>query len=318
MAVLKPVSNLYSVYKMDIEDLSAFGDQLATPDFFQNISKLFADPIDFIKKLQYIPVDELPTEIIPTTLYFGGISTGLDCVELAGNVIKTFSMGSLDRGYGLSAGAADWFTKFEPYSSYKIYLPYAGWFPINATFLYGGPNLSTVYLTCSVNYMTGDVFYKLGPAGRELTFTGNCAIVLPMSSVDNTPLISSAVGVVMGAGAGFIAGGPVGAIAGGAVGAVGSVAGGVSPNVTTIGGMDFASGYSGEQVPFVIREYAAPYAPINTNPSNITHYYNCNVEAPISIFSGYAEIVNPEFNNSDILGDEYAEIVELLSNGVFL
>ena len=316
MATLQPVRKLFSVYKMDLDDLEDLGDLLVTPGFFENVAKWFIDPIDFIRGLKYIPCDELPTQITPTVLYFGGYNTTLPCVELQ-NVIKTFNMGSLDRG-NLSTGSADWFQRFEPYSSYKIYLPYCGWFPLDAGFVYGGNNLNTLHLTCDVNYLTGDVFYRLGGAGREQTFTGNCAVDLPINSVNNTPLIGSAVGVVMGAGAGFVAGGPIGAVAGGAVSAISSIAGGVAPSVTAVGGVNFASGYPGEQVPFVLRENAPIYVPINTTPSNITHYYNCNVEAPISIFSGYAEIVNPEFNNADILGDEYSEIVELLANGVFL
>jgi len=311
MATLTPLDGLYSARVLTTAALDQLGSYLVSPDFLNTLVKLFNNPMDYIRGLHYIP--HFFTVGATENLKIGNISTPISSGVVT-DVYTSITMGSKNyHTTPILPGLPD-YMYYEPYAKYSIYIPYCGWYELSSNDVVD----RQISIAGTINVLTGDVFVEYTCDGMVTkTFTGNCAIQIPLTSIDYGPQIAnvaaSATGAAASAAAGFMAAGPAGAVAAGVVSAATGVMRGATPSVQSSGGVSAAVGYMGPQTPVIVYEQMTQVETLNNKK-----YYSLGVDAPINTFTGYLEVVNPVFSNDSMYKSEYEEIVELLASGVFV
>lgn len=219
----------------------------------------------------------------------------------------------------------DTFADYVPYTEAVIYLPYIGWRSIPLSNLYEFTNIVIVY---RIAILTGAVSCRLNADGLTLeTWTGNCAVDMPLVQTDITGLMGAAfsgvvktIGKVGGAIIGGIGGGAGGAMLGSELGgAVGEIAGDVPGNgrgrveVNTTN----PSGLEGYMLPqnVSVTFHRANIIPPEKFAQQIgeTLYATTNIRN----LHGYTEIADVKLKCSATT-EEKDEIVAMLKGGVVL
>ena len=118
------------------------------------------------------------------------------------------------------------FLDYEPYTKIQIYLPFAGVHTLNPSDIMN----KDISIHATVDFATGDIVYNIrantGTCNSILyTFSGNCAIDLPMTATDYSGKVSSGIQTLLGA-ASVIGGVAMSGTTGGA--SLGLVAGGIA------------------------------------------------------------------------------------------
>lgn len=208
---------------------------------------------------------------------------------------------------------------------YSIYLPFSGIHQLDADVIVG--NILNIY--CDIDFLTGSILYHLivnnGSTSRDIyTFTGDCAIELPITGNDYSAKYEAIVnGIFSGVGmiAGATVGGPVGAMAG---------AGGASALTTglkTLGNAASVKGnymQSGKLVPnSCALSVLYPYLIVST-PQDVSPDYRSIKGKPthkmlkLNTLRGFTIISNINLDGVAYATDEDKEALRsLLANGVF-
>lgn len=245
---------------------------------------------------------------------------GLDPVQgkKLNNTIKKYHIGSM--------GVHKVFNDYRDFlCEYSIYLPFSGIHRLDADIIVG----NTLNIYADIDFLTGSILYHLivdnGTYSRDIyTFTGDCAIELPITGNDYSAKYESVMnGIFSGVGmiAGAAAGGPVGAMAG---------AGGVSALTTglkTIGNAATVKGnymQTGKLVPnSCALSVLYPYLIVST-PQDVSPDYTSLKGRPthkmlkLSLLSGFAIVSNINLDSIAYATDEDKEALRsLLANGVY-
>ena len=91
------------------------------------------------------------------------------------------------------------FLDYEPYTTVKIYLPFAGIHEINTADVMN----KKISINASVDFITGDIVYNIvvdtGTVKSVLyTFSGNCAVDLPLTATDYSGKVMTTIQTVLG------------------------------------------------------------------------------------------------------------------------
>lgn len=297
-------SSLYSVYNPSQEQLNQFGAWLWSSDFFEQIKKLFNDPMQAIIGLHkvYSPVQ---------TSGLGTIKCGyLDSAvpsKLVSEQYVTVDCGSVN----LQEYFGNVFD-YPPFTEISIYLPFIGVRRLDPSDIMR----ATVSVKYHVDVFTGaclaDVNVKRDTAGGVLyTFPGSCSVQYPLSSGSYMGIVSTIASTVVGA---ITAPNPLGAGAA-VLGGINNLAFNSHANVERSGSFTGNAGAMGSKIPYLI--ISRPQTAMAQNFETLSGYPS-NTYTKLSACTGFTQVKFVHVENLNATDAEKQEIEQLLKEGVIL
>lgn len=298
---------LFTVYNPNLTELKQFGSWLWSSNFFEQLKKLFSDPMQAIIGLHkiYVPTTNLSEK---QTIRCGYIDSEVPSYVVA-NQYTTINCGkvSLLEYFG---NVFD----YEPYTSVKLYLPFIGIVKLDVSEVMR----STIDVTYHVDVLTGACLAEVKiirdtTESVLYTFTGNMGVQYPLSSGSYIGIVGGLLG---------IAGGVVGSLATAnpvplAIGlSAASSSGKLHTDVAHSGNISSNCGAMGIKKPYLIinrpqTQLAEDFEKYQGYPSNYTTTLsNCN---------GFVQVL--EVHVDDIktaTSDEKQSIELLLKQGVII
>lgn len=297
-------TGLGAVYVPTISQLRSFSEWLWSPNFIDQIKKLFSDPMQGIIGLHQVYFtpshdgngtihcgyldSEVPSDYT-TTRYIKVDCGSIDVKEVFGNVFD-----------------------YDPLTTIECYLPFIGIVPIKV----GDVMRSTLSIEYVCDVLTGaclcNIYVNRDDAKCVLyTYGGNCAVNYPLSSGSYMGIVSALTGVGISIG---------GAIATGGASLPLSIAGGIASmmnahtNVKTSGGYSGNTGAMGIKKPYLIIKNTLSAMPDNYNKYIGNPYNNTK---KINECKGFTQ-ANVIHLHGDMLQQEKEEIVNLFNSGVII
>lgn len=297
-------SSLYSVYNPTQEQLNQFGAWLWSSDFFEQIKKLFNDPMQAIIGLHkvYSPVQ---------TSGLGTIKCGyLDSAVPSKLVSEQYV--TVDCG---SVSLQEYFGNvfdYPPFTEISIYLPFIGVRRLDPSDIMR----ATVSVKYHVDVFTGaclaDVNVKRDTAGGVLyTFPGSCSVQYPLSSGSYMGIVSTIASTVVGA---ITAPTPLGTGAA-ILGGVTNLAFNSHANVERSGSFTGNAGAMGSKIPYLI--ISRPQTAMAQNFETLSGYPS-NTYTKLSACTGFTQVKFVHVENLNATDAEKQEIERLLKEGVIL
>ena len=297
-------SSLYSVYNPSQEQLNQFGAWLWSSDFFEQIKKLFNDPMQAIIGLHkvYSPVQ---------TSGLGTIKCGyLDSTVPSKLVSEQYV--TVDCG---SVSLQEYFGNvfdYPPFTEISIYLPFIGVRRLDPSDIMR----ATVSVKYHVDVFTGaclaDVNVKRDTAGGVLyTFPGSCSVQYPLSSGSYMGIVSTIASTVVGA---ITAPTPLGAGAA-VLGGITNLTFNSHANVERSGSFTGSAGAMGSKIPYLI--ISRPQTAMAQNFETLSGYPS-NTYTKLSACTGFTQVKFVHVENLNATDAEKQEIEQLLKEGVIL
>lgn len=280
--------------------------------------KVLSNPMDVILGLSIVPFD------VPSgsarEIMIGNLGSGVTA-NVATSQFLSFDMGTLT----IQSGVGDSYLDYSPYTKASIFLPYIGWQDLDIDEIMN----KTLSLKYYCDILSGGCVAMLKCGGSVLyTFSGQCSLNIPLTSIDYTSTISSALSAVQhvaGAIGGFMGSG--GSPVGKGLGIAGSVVNGVAglgsdvmnakPQYQRSGSVGGASGLLSPQTPYVEL----------TRPSiQRPKFQDTFVGYPSYVYKKVSQLVGTGFNafseiileNIGLTADEMQELEEIMKGGVVL
>lgn len=296
---------LYSVYNPSQSEVNDFGAWLWDSNFFEQLKKLFNDPMQSIIGLHKIFAT-------PATSGRGNIYVGYLDSGVASNLVSN-QYTEVDCG---TVALYEYFGNALDYQATDVYLylPFVGIVPLNVDDV----TRAEINVKYKVDVLTGaclaSVYVTRDAAGGQLyTYAGNCGVQYPLSSGSYMGIVASIAGIV---------GGVVGTIATGgamlpvALGAGASALGSARTKVEHSGSLSGNAGAMGIKKPYLI---------IRRPQTAIADDYltfdggSENEKVELGTHSGFTRVkyINLE-GVSDATRSELAEIETLLKDGVII
>lgn len=291
------------MYNPSLSDLRALSSKLWTDAFFENILKLWNDPMEGIISLALFPV--APSTSSAQNCVIGNYNTEVP-IPVVSSQYTSVNCGNLSvNEYWGSA------LDYEPYTKISIFLPFIGIVPLHTDDVMN-KNISVFY---NIDFLTGSAVCTIMCGLTTLyEFPCNISCNIPITGSNYSELygniINSIKNVAIG---GALTGNVGGAVAGGLTSATNVVTSKHSQvergsNVTSMNGL------LGHFKPFLII-----HRPKQSLPSNFGHYkgFPSNITRLLSGVSGYTEIEYIHLDGLTGATDvEKDEIERLLQSGV--
>lgn len=246
-------SALYTVHAPSKAQLDSFGAWLWSPNFVDQIVKLFSDPMQAIIGLHriYTPVPTGGSSDIKV----GYISSGVSAPEV------TSQFTTVDCG---SVQLPEYFGSILDYKAtdVQLYLPFVGIISLSVDDCMRG----SIHVSYKVDIFTGACLAEVsisrdGVGGVLYQYSGNAAATLPISSGSYAGVIQSLTNVVSRGVVGYATGGVGGALLGGGSALIG---GGAGTKIQRSGGFSGNAGVLGGKVPYLIIQRAQSEIAQNT------------------------------------------------------
>lgn len=276
-----------------------------------------------ILSLKIVPIPEggsLPYKTGTAEKLFAPIGVGDVYGKVLNNTIKKYTIGSQQ--------IKPIYNDYRDYMvEYSIYLPFSGIHKLDADIIVG----TTLIVKCDIDFLTGGIMYHIiiddNTTSRDIyTFTGDCAIELPITGVDYSEKYQSIMNGVF-SGVGMLAGGammgPGGAAGAGMLMALGTMSG-----LQTAGNAALVKGdymQSGKLVPnSSVLSPLYPYLIISM-PQDATPDIKavkglpCHKTGLLSQFTGFTIASNVKLDGIPYATDDDKEIIRaMLKSGVYL
>ena len=297
-------SGFVSLYSPSLSELKAFSSWLWSTDFSNSIKKLFQDPMNAIIGLHMIYTE--PEIGARKNIVVGYVDSNVNTRTVA-NQYKKIDCGSIAvREYYGDSRDYD-FTKIS------IYLPFLGIQQLNAKDLIGG----SINVTATVDVLTGTIRYNLnitkhGVTQTLYTFSGNCAVQLPISSGSYASILANTIGLVAGGVATFATGGAAAPVL---IGAAAQAVTGTRANVAVSNTIGSNAGAMGIKKPYLILNRQNSY---NATAYNNIQGYPSNINVKLSNCSGFTRVKECHLDGIPATDEELEEIYTLLKQGVIL
>lgn len=264
------------------------------------VKKLFADPMDALIGLSIVPV-AIPNGAVKT-VRVAGVSTGIG-MTTAGAQYVAVDCGSITVPETWGA-----YLDYDPYTKFDIYLPYIGVHALAADDIMG----KTVHVVYHVDILTGACVAYVAVNGNVLySFSGQCAIEIPITSASWSSALTGALSIAGAIGMTVATGG---ATAPAAVGTVLNTAvNQFKPNIEKSGAISGGAGIMGIQRPYLIKTQPRQALPARQNtytgyPSHITE--------SLGTLTGFTVVDQIHLNGIPCTDAERDEILSLLKTGV--
>lgn len=306
-----------TLYKMTVNEINAFAQEMNSPTVWQAIKDYFMDPLDFITGISLVPFNPpttrtaKPAFFTSETLY--GVITdefvGIDCGSIA---FPKFYNSAFD---------------FNPFSRYTLFLPYIGYRDLDADEVAG--EIIKVFYRCDC--LTGDCVAFVAKVNPMMTqviaqFSGNCGVRVPYGRVSYDAAIAAGIsllggavgmGVGMAASAAGLQGGEItaGQLANQVSSATVSGVNGGKVTTERSGTAGASAGYMSKQKPHLIRNI-----PHQSLPKNYRHLngYPSNIGGTLSQFHGFTAVESIELTGIGATDAEKEEILSLMQRGIYL
>lgn len=298
-------SSLWAIYNPTLAQINSFGAWLWSPNFVDQILKLFSDPMQAIIGLHKIYCT--PTTGAEQNIKVGYLDSGVPS-KIVTDQYTTVDCGSVNL-FEYFGNVFD----YAPYTQLRLYLPFIGIVNLDTEDAMRG----VIHVVYHVDVLSGaclaEVRITRDAAGGTLyQYAGNAAVTMPISSGSYIGVIANVVGVASSAIGGFASGGVAGGIAGGVTGALTRRGG---TQVQHSGNFSGNAGAMGIKKPYLIIErpqtaLADNYAEYIGNPSNTT--------VTLSSCTGYIKMKEVHLENVPATGAELSEIEQTLKQGVII
>ena len=303
---INPISDsgFVSLYNPSGFELRQLSQYLWSDNFINNVKKLFQDPMDAIIGLHMIFGS--PTTGGKTNIKVGFVDTGVTANKITAQYF-TIDCGTVNvREYFKDARDYD-------FCNISIYLPFVGIQKLNSKDLMD----ASVRVLATVDVVTGSLLYEIDVTKKGLkqclyTFSGNCAVQLPISAGSYSSAIANLIGIGAGI-AGTVATG--GALAPALISGIGSAAVNSHVDVQTSNSIGSNAGAMGIKKPYLIINRLSSY---NANAYQKTQGYPSNKTAKIGSLKGVAKIKECHLEGIPATDEELEEIYTLLKQGVIL
>lgn len=304
------------LYRVSNTDIAALFDYLSSHAPGDSILKWFSNPIQAIMACYYLPY---PVEVSPssTGITVLGVPTGVGGYKAS--PWTKWSLGSVKLGYGFE----DTFLDYSPFSRLKIYLPFIGVHDLNIDECVG----KTIGVTYEFDNTSGACVAFVTVNGTvRYTFSGSCAIGIPIAQTNWGQFYMAAATTAAGAISGGFGGAAAaigegksvsGIAAGAAAGAVqmgGNLADlNAKPSIARSGTISGAGSALGIEYPFLIVE--RPDKAKVSNPRPVIGVPSGRTLS-LGALSGYNIIEHVHLHGIAATGPELEEIERLLYEGV--
>lgn len=313
-------SGLVKVYNPTVSELSAFNTFLfagISDSLITVLKKLTSEPMQYIISLMMYHFN--PTTSASQHIMFGGIDSGVGAAVVSSTTKK------IDCGTLTVPAQFKSFLDYNPNSDVQLFLPYIGFVNLNQDQICG----SAITIVYNVDLLSGACICEvhISRAARSssddtvrrilYTYSGNCSMQLPLSSIDQRGLVDSILNIGTSAVSGAVSGGGAGAAAGAISGALQSITT-EKQSVHHGSGISSNMGYMGKQKPYLVLG-----RPITCIPVNFGAFegWTSGKRATVSQLSGYTEI-DPDTIWTDNFGhatDEEAQMIkDIMNGGVYL
>ena len=297
-------SGFVSLYTPSLSELKAFSSWLWSTDFSNSIKKLFQDPMNAIIGLHMLYTEPEIGE--RKNIIVGYVDSNVNTRTVA-NQYKKIDCGTIAvrEYYGDS--------RDYDFTNISIYLPFLGIQQLNAKDLMGG----SINVIATVDVLTGTILYNLnvtknGVKQTLYTFSGNCAVQLPISSGSYASILANTIGLVAGGVATFATGGGAAPLL---IGAAAQAATGTHAKVSASNTIGSNAGAMGIKKPYLILNRQNSY---NASYYNDIQGYPSNVNVKLANCSGFTKIKECHLDGIPATDEEIEEIYTLLKQGVIL
>lgn len=313
-------SGLVKVYNPSSAELSSFNQFLfsgLSTSIVDTLKKLTSEPMQYIISLGLYHFT--PSTGASEHIKFGGVDSGV------GSAVVSSLTKKIDCGSVKVPAQFQSFLDYNPYSTVQLFLPYCGFVDLAIDEIIGssvkvvynvdllsGACIAEVHISRSARSSSDDTIRRI-----LYTYSGNCLMQVPVSSVDQRGLVQSIFSFVGSAAGGAATGGAAGAVAG-AVGGLGDLI--TSEKIATHRGSGIGAnvGYLGKQKPYFVLG-----RPITCIPPKFGSFegWTSNLYRKVSSLSGYTEI-DPNTIWTDGFAhatDEEAQMIkDIMNGGVYL
>ena len=296
-------NGLWKVYNPSESQLQAFGAWLWSSDIVEQIAKMISNPMNAIIGLHTLYAT-------PATGGAQSIKAGyLDSGVSAPVVTNQYT--SIDCGSVIVPEAYKNALDYD-YTNVSVYLPFIGIVPLNTREVMG----SKISIRYRVDVLTGTCLATISVSRQNsnavlYTFSGNCAVQIPLTSGNYGTLLTGLLSAVGGVATSVATGGAaLPAVAG-----VGSAIVNARTNVSRTGNLGSNAGALGVRIPYVIIT-----RPIAYDADNYSIYYGypANKTVTLSSLTGFTRIKSVHVENIPATEEEKNMIDSALKNGVIL
>lgn len=294
-------NGLWKVYNPSEGQLQAFGAWLWSSDIVDQIVKMISNPMNAIIGLHALYAT-------PATGGAQSIKAGyLDSGVSAPVVTNQYT--SIDCGSVIVPEAYKNALDYD-YTNVSVYLPFIGIVPLNTREVMG----SKISIRYRVDVLTGTCLATISVSRQSsnavlYTFSGNCAVQIPLTSGNYGTLLTGLLSAVGGVAASVATGGAaIPAVAG-----VGSAIVNARTNVSRTGNLGSNAGALGVRIPYLIIT-----RPIAYDAENYSDYYGypANKTVILSSVSGYTRCKSVHVEGLPATEEEKTMIETALKNGV--
>jgi hypothetical protein len=285
--------------------VDAFGAWLWSPNFVDQIAKIFNNPMESIIGLHKIFAQ--PSTGAAQHIQVGYLDSGVS------SAVVTSQYATVDCGTINVAEEYASLFDYAPYTEIKLYLPFVGIVPLDPAYIMR----SSVNVTYRVDVLTGACLAEVtvtrdGDSGGVLyQYAGNAAVTYPISSGSYMGIVAGIAGAVGSVAATLATGGgalPV------ILGAGGAMAG-ARTNVQNSGSFGGNAGAMGGKSPYLI--ISRPQTKVAEDFQHLEGYPT-NVFATIGECEGFIRCKEVRDLVVNGTAEEIDEIFELLETGVIV
>ena len=294
-------NGLWKVYNPSESQLQAFGAWLWSSDIVDQIVKMISNPMNAIIGLHALYAT-------PITGGAQSIKAGyLDSGVSAPVVTNQYT--SIDCGSVIVPEAYKNALDYD-YTNVSVYLPFIGIVPLNTREVMG----SKISIRYRVDVLTGTCLATISVSRQSsnavlYTFSGNCAVQIPLTSGNYGTLLTGLLSAVGGVAASVATGGAaLPAVAG-----VGSAIVNARSNVSRTGNLGSNAGALGVRIPYLIIT-----RPIAYDAENYSNYYGypANKTVTLSSVSGFTRCKSVHVEGLPATEEEKTMIETALKDGV--
>lgn len=293
-----------NLFTPSIPQIKALARFMWSTDFFDNIIKLWTDPMQVILGLSIVPVTVPTAGAAEVTV--GNVSTGVSMNKASSQYVSV-DCGSIkvNEYYGS-------YLDYAPYTKISIYLPYCGTHALDCDEVMN----ETLHVVYHVDILSGAcvAFIKVG--NKVLyTFTGNCATNIPVTGENFSRMVTGAINATAMLGATALSGGAAAPITAAGLASTAATVMTSKPDVEHSGSVSGSTGLLAIQKPYLIRE--RPRACVPRYQNKFLGYPSFTYKK-LSDLSGYTEVEEIHLEKMTCTEAEAEEIIDLLEKGVIL
>ena len=271
-------------------------------EVLENLSKLFANPMDAIISLHLTQVSPLTSSGV--NIAIAGVDTGVQGLPINSQYV-TLDCGSItvDKYWGSSLD-------FSPYTKASIYLPMIGTQNLSIDDIMG----KTLNVTYNIDLLSGSIVCFISVNNSVMyTFQGNCISKIPITGADALQIYGSVVGGLANVGASVVSGGGSALLSSAVQSGLSVMAS--KERVDKGGGISSTAGILGVKYPVLMLERA-----VQSLPDNFKHYkgYTSNITTTISNLEGYTEIEYIDISGVQATKNEIEMLTDLLQTGFYI